>query len=293
MSADYPGPIQARVPHARQRAEHERLFGKGVLVNRPMATEASVFPEAPLIEALTQLHSLVRGDSGLSGFLTAAAVLVATVTTDTVVCSIALPPEGGRAVLGTSSPRAAAFQRLERVHDAGPSYEALRSRAVVYVKNLALDSRWPEYRRTILREGVATVLAVPLEVEARLVGVLTLYGPNRRQLAMREVHDVLVLADATAIALEVRQHVETQAQLNEQLRRAIASRPLIDQALGIVMARQGCTASEAFDLLRLDSQTANQPMREIAAGLVVAATGRPPEPARPFVDRGLDHARLA
>lgn len=52
---------------------------------------------------------------------------------------------------------------------------------------------------------------------------------------------------------------------DEQLREAIESRDIIGQAKGILMARENCTADEAFEILRRASQRENLKLREVAA----------------------------
>jgi anti-anti-sigma factor len=51
--------------------------------------------------------------------------------------------------------------------------------------------------------------------------------------------------------------------------------PVIEQAKGIVMAREGCGPEEAFDLLRRASQRANLKVHVLAAFLVEQASGNP------------------
>jgi L-asparaginase/Glu-tRNA(Gln) amidotransferase subunit D len=58
----------------------------------------------------------------------------------------------------------------------------------------------------------------------------------------------------------------------EGLRRAMESRAVIEQAKGIIIASTGKTPDEAFDLLRQQSQHANQKLRELAADIVAAAS---------------------
>jgi AmiR/NasT family two-component response regulator len=48
------------------------------------------------------------------------------------------------------------------------------------------------------------------------------------------------------------------------LYRALDSRDAIGQAKGILMARRGISADEAFDLLRRTSQDVNVKLREVA-----------------------------
>lgn len=64
----------------------------------------------------------------------------------------------------------------------------------------------------------------------------------------------------------------------EQLRRAIASRPVIDQARGVLMAMYGCTPDEAWHILREASQLSNTKLRTVAESLTASAeaTGAPP-----------------
>ena len=60
------------------------------------------------------------------------------------------------------------------------------------------------------------------------------------------------------------------------------SRTVIDQAMSILMGRQRCTADQAFDLLRRRSQQSQQKLRDVAADLIVRATGQTPQPGKPF-----------
>jgi AmiR/NasT family two-component response regulator len=71
------------------------------------------------------------------------------------------------------------------------------------------------------------------------------------------------------------------AALTDQLRDALASRSVIDQALGILMDQQRCDADQAFELLRNASQHRNRILRDAAADIVRAVSGREPHPG-PF-----------
>jgi AmiR/NasT family two-component response regulator len=56
------------------------------------------------------------------------------------------------------------------------------------------------------------------------------------------------------------------------------SRAAIEQAKGVLMARHGCTADEAFHLLAEESQRQGRKLRLVAADLV-ASVQRSPGPA--------------
>ena len=57
--------------------------------------------------------------------------------------------------------------------------------------------------------------------------------------------------------------------LRTQLEQALSSRTVIDQALGILMAEQRCNAEQAFDLLRMRSQSSQRKLRDVAADLII------------------------
>ena len=50
--------------------------------------------------------------------------------------------------------------------------------------------------------------------------------------------------------------------------------PVIEQGKGVIMAQQGCTPEEAFDLLRRASQRANVKVHVLAAQIVEQASAR-------------------
>ena len=56
-----------------------------------------------------------------------------------------------------------------------------------------------------------------------------------------------------------------------QMRVAMASRAVIEQAKGMIMARDKCTADEAFTILTRISQQQNVKLRDLAQVIVDAA----------------------
>jgi ANTAR domain-containing protein len=65
-----------------------------------------------------------------------------------------------------------------------------------------------------------------------------------------------------------------------RLQARLASMPVIEQAKGIIMARQGWSEDQAFDALRRASQRENVKVRDLAAS-IVAQAARPAPGRRP------------
>jgi AmiR/NasT family two-component response regulator len=74
--------------------------------------------------------------------------------------------------------------------------------------------------------------------------------------------------------------VEARATV-ERLNRAFESRPVIDQAIGIIRARAGVSTDDGFDRLRQISQSQNIKLHVVAQQLVEQAVRRAQARQRP------------
>ncbi|MET8243092.1 ANTAR domain-containing protein [Streptomyces sp. NPDC005202] len=83
---------------------------------------------------------------------------------------------------------------------------------------------------------------------------------------------------ASAVALERAEQLLLLQKEVEQLRQAIASRPVIDQARGILIATRACTSQQAWDILREASQRSNTKLRRVAAAVTAGAQPDGPPP---------------
>ncbi|WP_030323635.1 ANTAR domain-containing response regulator [Streptomyces sp. NRRL B-3229] len=90
----------------------------------------------------------------------------------------------------------------------------------------------------------------------------------------------------SVVLLERTQQLDLLRTEVEQLRRAIVTRPLIDQARGVLMATHTCSSDQAWDILREASQLSNTKLRKVAAVVTAGAVGEEPD-ASPAVRRAL------
>ncbi|MFJ7216043.1 GAF and ANTAR domain-containing protein [Amycolatopsis sp. NPDC098790] len=151
---------------------------------------------------------------------------------------------------------------VESAEPAGP--------AVAVAPDLADEPRWPRWAPAAAELGVRAVVStalIPGAPSGPSVGALNVYSrsPNGLDEADRDV--LLLLATHASLALAATDAV-TRAELQAaHLRKAIDSRDVIGQAKGIIMARRGVSADEAFDVLRRTSQDLNVKLAELAGTL--------------------------
>ncbi|MFK0118518.1 ANTAR domain-containing protein [Streptomyces sp. NPDC090994] len=87
-------------------------------------------------------------------------------------------------------------------------------------------------------------------------------------------------SSSSPVALERSERLHDLQEEVEQLRQAIVSRPVIDQARGVLMAVHSCTSEAAWDILREASQLSNTKLRTVAEAVTASAgnDGPPPPP---------------
>lgn len=157
----------------------------------------------------------------------------------------------------------------------GPCICALESGTVVRIDSYADDPRWRTFAGHALQAGVASSMAVPLAAAGEVIGALNLY--SRRPAAFGAVEDrAEVFARQASITLANARALEQARTLAQQLALALENRDVIGQAKGIIMAGEGCTPDEAFDILRRASQRSHRKLHEVAREMVEQRTRRRP-----------------
>lgn len=236
-------------------------------------------PDAEVRAGIEDLVGLLAGSLGLPELLTQV----------TAFTQRAIPGADGAAVtllrmhaddaevaeLAASADFVGAIDEIQYVtlHE-GPGITAVHDRRAVRSGSLGGEKRWPRFGPRVGRMGVHSALALPLLLPDRVVGAITVYAYDKdvfdeaaeelgelfAKPAAAAVHNAQVLAEALAI--------------NDQLRRALVSRPVIDQAIGIIRARTGRTADDAFVQLQTMSQSEHRKLADVAAAVVDEAVRR-------------------
>jgi GAF domain-containing protein len=152
--------------------------------------------------------------------------------------------------------------------DTGPCLEAIRSGITVLVEDQSTETRWPEYSRRALGAGIGSSLSVPLPVDGRPVGAFNIYATAAHAFDAPSQLTAEALGAYTGIVLDNAGLYFTAAAQAAQMAEAMATRAVIEQAKGMLMATRRCTADEAFEVLVRLSQKSGRKLRDIAKGLV-------------------------
>jgi PAS domain S-box-containing protein len=173
------------------------------------------------------------------------------------------------AMVSSTSAQGQAADAAQLEAGEGPCVQAFLTDQVVCSNDLRNDARWPVLARRLGDLPVNVSLGVPLDGETGVLGVLNLYAAEGKVLDDGPIRARAELfARAASSLLEDSQRVELLREEARHLRQALVSRPEIDQAKGILMARFGYTADDAFRHLVAVSQKRNVKLRDIARDIV-------------------------
>lgn len=235
-----------------------------------------------LQEALVALGTLLLSTPSVEEYLTRVAGLAAAVFDPPATCGVTLYVGGEPMTVAASGPLAGQVEETQYEAGDGPCLASLRSGEPVDVPDLLLDDRWPEYRTHALSLGLRATHTAPLAGSTGVLGAINVHAAEPSGIDEAARRALRLFAAQTSAALDLLHRDVEQRRLGVQLQEALASRAVIDQAMGIVMATRRCSAEDAFAFLRRTSQNANRKLRDVANDLVTAvATGTSPLTPRP------------
>ena len=158
--------------------------------------------------------------------------------------------------------------------DRGPCLDAMRHGRVEHMADTAADDRWPEFAAAARAVGVQSTLSLPMLVGDRVVGGFNMYGLQPDAFTGDSAKTAAEFAAQAGLAVGSALAFWQQHELVHHLEEALKSRPVIEQAKGMIMAREGVDADEAFDILRRASQRQNRKLRDVAVEIVERSVER-------------------
>lgn len=252
------------------------------LIGVPMVKELEAKEDSRELHDLRELHDALLGTESVEQFLHEMAMLAAGLVGGGLSCGMTMQPNGRPVTVACSDPVAARVDEVQYELDDGPCLHAMRDGHVVRIKDTADKMRWPEFEARASSQGIRSCLALPLNVDGRSLGALNLYARTASAFGAAETRRAENFAEYASGALTLAMRLASNAALIDQLRSSLSSRAIIDQALGIIMAREHCTQARAFAILRAASQNSNVKLRDIATAIVTSVAGESPVPPPSF-----------
>jgi transcriptional regulator with GAF, ATPase, and Fis domain len=234
---------------------------------------------ADLQAGLTRLAGLVADSLGLAQVLAevAASAVRAVPGADGVGVTLMHGEHEDRTVvaLAASAPFASELDEIQYGSlQEGPGVTAAEVGRTVWSGSLGGDRSWPRFGPRAGRMGVHSALALPLTVSARVVGAITVYAYDKDSFDEHAARFGELFAKPAAVAVHNARILADALALTDQLQTALLTRPVIDQAIGIIRSRTGRSAAESFAQLRAMSQAEHRKLSAVAERVVDEAVRR-------------------
>jgi GAF domain-containing protein len=238
-------------------------------------------PQEPLERSLAALSRFFVGDGTLQETLSRVAHHAEEAVPASAMAGITMLVEGRARTAVFTDDEAPEIDATQYETGVGPCLDAFRHKQVFVIHDTTKDDRWGPFNEAAAAHGVRSTLSIPLIANHEGVGALNFYAREPDAFSERDVDVASQFGAQAAIVLANAQAYWDAHQLSQNLATAMQSRAVIEQAKGILMGVQRCSADEAFEILVRASQRENRKLREIASDLV----GRSQQSASPPVGK--------
>ncbi len=172
-------------------------------------------------------------------------------------------------VMAASSERTRELEVFQVQRDEGPCRDSYLAGTPVSVPDLSQQAdRWPLFVPRAVEAGFVSVHALPMRLLGARLGTLGLFGTQIGALETDDLSLGQALADVASIALVQDRTATDHQALNKQLRVALTSRVVLEQAKGIVAQQGDLDMVGAFQVLRQYSRHHDQRLTDVARALV-------------------------
>jgi GAF domain-containing protein len=173
--------------------------------------------------------------------------------------------------VAVSDPRCDALEDLQIRYHEGPCLDAYETKELVGSGDLAQEGRWPLFSRAAVEQRLMAVLASPIPYNRQAVGVMAVFSATARPWSPEGELALVAFTDLAALLIATMLQSQQRTELADQLQRALDGRVVIEQAKGIVMARDGVSPRVAYERLRAEARSARRRLTDVAADVVASA----------------------
>jgi len=218
------------------------------------------------IEALSKISKAISSDLYLEDILR----LIVTVTAQVMnskICSLMLLDEKEEKLLiirATQSISEEYNKKPPLKVGEGIAGKVVKENRPIAVFDVTKKAEY-KYKDIAKKEGLKSLLCVPLNVKGRTIGVINCYTSRPHKFSKMEVNVLTAVANQAAIAIENTELMVKTRVIQEELE----ARKLVERAKDILMQRLGLSGEEAYRRIQRQSMNTRKSMREVAEAIIL------------------------
>ncbi|MCZ2828647.1 GAF and ANTAR domain-containing protein [Modestobacter sp. VKM Ac-2986] len=219
--------------------------------------------------AFDELGRMSFADHSLESVLQKVTDLAARVLPGEPATSVTIVDAGRATTVAASHPLARQLDQVQYAQGSGPCLQAATTGVVVELLDTATESRWAPFPQVAAQRDCKGVMSFPLPPQELISGGLNVYSRSTSQPLDERTRAVAARFAAYAVVPVSNMYLyESAVGRAENLRAALDSRAVIDQAKGILMERHKLSADQAFSALAEVSMATNTRVRDVAERFV-------------------------
>jgi signal transduction protein with GAF and PtsI domain len=217
------------------------------------------------IRALSEISQAISSDQYLDNILKLIVTVTANVM-DSKICSLWILDEKEKVLKIRATQAISEAYLKERSLKLGEGivgYVAEQNKSLSILDVL----KEPRYKEKELarKEGLVSMLSVPLIVKDKVIGVINVYTSYPHEFTETERAVLTTVANQAAICIENTELMVKTKVIQEELE----TRKLVERAKGVLMKSHGLDEEDAFKRIRKTSMDTRKTMREVAEAILL------------------------
>jgi GAF domain-containing protein len=178
-------------------------------------------------------------------------------------------------LLAATSEQARELELFQLQADEGPCVDCYVTGQPISVADVQeARERWPRFVPAAVEAGFVSVHAVPMRAAGIVLGALGLFGTRPGKLTEADLVVGQTLTHIACVAI-LQEHPPTPSTVMPQLRAALTSRIVVEQAKGLLHELLDVRVEEAFNLLRTYARMHGEHLTDVARRLMSDRFSRP------------------
>jgi len=219
-----------------------------------------------------QFDSLIKVSQSITskGYLDEILNLIVVVTAEMLnskICSIMLldDKKGEELVIRATQSLSDAYRKKPNLKvNTSMLGEVVKTQKPLCVRDVRQEPKY-FYRDLAVKEHLTSMVAVPMVVKSKAIGVICVYTQEPHNFSKEEVNVLQMVANQAAVAVENTKLMEETLKAKE----ALETRKIVERAKGILMQMSNLSEDAAYRLIHKKSMDTCRSMKEIAESIIL------------------------
>ncbi len=218
-------------------------------------------------DALVKVSQTITSQKYLDEILNLIVVVTAEMLNSKICSIMLLDPKGVELSIKATQSLSDDYKKKPNLRvDATLMGAVVKTRRAIAIEDVRREKGYL-HRELAIKEGLTSLLAVPMIVRDKVVGVISVYTKEPHVFSVDEIGVFQMVANQAAVAVENTKLMEESLKAKE----ALETRKQVERAKGILMKMQNISEDEAYRLIHKKSMDSCRSMKEIADSILLMA----------------------